>query len=607
MGQAPVSKSEFERAKTWFDENRVLFPVDVGDFFGRILAVYLSLVQGAIRAKHTLQTLRQAMGISPKSERGSRDTTQVPQAQPSLDELDAESRKKYEEILQKRTEVIRKKGEYDRDLKRLRPKEKSPQLELALDSAFEMLFSYPISACQEQEQKQVVERMKEFGKTRGLHVAYDYPERVDLEVIVTNIRYKVETVTDPETGKSVRASMADEGPAGFALTWRAISNLIKMHVGFAIPINRIAMMIGQPEISSSKICRVSEYVANSLLPVYLVLAEQLADARFLSGDDTKTKILDLAENQDEQSLSRQIDSHFGWTAPRADGNGDKKAVNVSLLMGRTEEDPRSTIRFFRTHVGSVGNLLDRLLEWRNPKEKRLVFQGDLSSSNLPRAPEVLERFQIEVAGCAAHARRPFWRYREDDMSLCYSLLKGFLKLSHLESVIDARGRTRENVLKYRGRYGRLYWEAIRNRCEAAVSGKVPGFACYPKGIMPDIWPPGTDLHKAAMYIINHFDELTLYLGTPELAYTNNSSERALRIEKCMLDSSKFRKTRNGRAVLDILRTINATCTAARLDITDYLRYVFKHSEQLHAEPERFTPFAVAQYLEQERKSQNSRA
>ena len=56
--------------------------------------------------------------------------------------------------------------------------------------------------------------------------------------------------------------------------------------------------------------------------------------------------------------------------------------------------------------------------------------------------------------------------------------------------------------------------------------------------------------------------------------------------------SKFRKTRDGRARLDVLRTINASCTAARLDITDYIRYCHKHPEELRAHPERFTPFAV---------------
>ncbi len=60
------------------------------------------------------------------------------------------------------------------------------------------------------------------------------------------------------------------------------------------------------------------------------------------------------------------------------------------------------------------------------------------------------------------------------------------------------------------------------------------------------------------------------LLAPELENTNDGRERALRIEKCILNGFKFRKTKRGRAVLEILRTISAICTSAKLDLTVYL-------------------------------------
>jgi hypothetical protein len=96
------------------------------------------------------------------------------------------------------------------------------------------------------------------------------------------------------------------------------------------------------------------------------------------------------------------------------------------------------------------------------------------------------------------------------------------------------------------------------------------------------------LYEAAAYIVNHFEELTLYLRNPRLEMSNNARERALRIEKCMLSSSQFRKTRNGRATLDILRTMNATCTAAELELADYLKYIYKHRHEVAENPEAFT-------------------
>jgi hypothetical protein len=460
-----------------------------------------------------------------------------------------------------------------------------------------MLFSSPIAGRQASGERREVDRVTEFEKDASFHVAYDYPKRLDFKCTVTEINYQVETVTDLKTGKSVRASMIQDGPEGFQLTWGAVSNLVKMHVGFAIPIHRIVLMIGQPEFSSSKICRVLQYVAMHWVDVYLALADELSDVGFLSGDDTVTKVLEPHDTGQADPICDEIDERFGWIQDRADAMGKKKQLNVSLIMGKPEKDPRSTIRFFRTHAGSVGNLLTKILESRNPKAGPVIFQGDLSSSNLP-TPAVREKVELKLAGCGAHARRPFWRHREDDGSLCYFMLRGFLALSELESKIDRLGRTRENVLKIRGRYGQLIWQALRNRCMAAMTGEVSGPATYPRGITPDIWPPNTDLHRAANYVVKHFEELTLYLKHPELEYTNNGSERGVRIEKCMLSSSKFRKTKRGRVTLDILRTMNATCTAAGVDLTDYLIFVFTHLKELHHEPERFTPFAFARSRDQ---------
>jgi hypothetical protein len=599
-----ISKQELITLISWLKTAENL-PADVRTGLSRVFAVYSNLAQGAARSKRTLTTLRQAMGLIPKSERGKSQQSETPTTEPaaapsqiSMDGWDPQRVQAYEDLQKKRKELVRQKADYARQLKTLGkiPEATPEQMSFELASPDEMLFSFPVGLREEINKDPKVDRMNEFGKTSGLHVAHDHPKRVEVKIVVTEIQYKVETVTDPETGKSVRASMADEGPEGCLYTWTGIANLMKLHVGFAIPIHRLSLIIGQPEFTPANIYRALRRTALGLLPVYLHLAEELSDSQILSGDDTATKVLDRIEATDPDALSRKIDEELGFAHPYANGKGIKQALNVSLLVGRPQSDPRSTIRFFRTHVGSVGNLVNTLLMQRSPKAGPVIFQGDLSNTNLP-TPEMRELFQMALAGCGAHARRPFWRFRDQDESLCYFMLRGFLLLSRIEKLIDARGRTHERVLKLRGKYGRRVWQALKNRCIAATTGNVPTPGTYPSGIRPNVWPPGSELHKAAAYVINHFKSLTLYLDHTALEYTNNGRERALRIEKCMLSSSKFRKNRNGRAVLDVLRTINSTCTAARIDPADYMRYVFKQGEELHDHPERFTPYAVAKILE----------
>jgi hypothetical protein len=465
-----------------------------------------------------------------------------------------------------------------------------------------MVFTAPMSESLEQEKSMTANR-ETFQSPRGLHVAYDHPTRLDLEMRITKIQYHVETLTDLRTGESQRASLIEEGPPKSSYTWRTISNLIKMHVGFAIPTHRIALMLGHPGFNSGKICRTLKYVAALFLPVYLILPELLSETSLLSGDDTTTKVLDLNSDENEThedkdpepSLHQLLDQQLGWQSQRADGKGGKKSLNVSLVSGRIDDDPRSTIHFFRTHLGSVGNLLSRILEWRSPKSGKITLQGDLSSTNLPEKM-IRDKIVFEIAGCLAHARRPFWRYREEDIGFCYYMLTGFVKLIGLEKRIDFEGRTVERILRIRGRYGRMIWQALRNRCLAAMTGTRPTRTTDSKCSI-QTWPPDHPLYTAAQYLVNHFDELTRYLNNPYLEPTNNGRERGLRIEKCMLSSSKFRKTRNGRAVLDILRTLNATCTAAELDLATYLKYIARYEDELLENPQQFTPYSVAKKLQ----------
>ncbi|MBP7992859.1 MAG: transposase, partial [Candidatus Magasanikbacteria bacterium] len=506
----------------------------------KVFSTYAALLSGHARAKGVLHTLRQAMGFIPKSENGR-------QLLNTREEPSEEALKEISELNAKKREVQAQLATYTRRLEVLMPpRVDSNQGTLDFAAPSEMLFSYPTVDREANKLPMKVDRMSHFNNIKGLKATYDKTTRVNLAIKVTETEYTVETLEDPYTGKRVRASMLEVGPEQFQLTWMAIGNLVKMHVGFAIPMNRLELMLSQPEFTSSKMCRVFEYLVENIHPVYLELAIQLAQVKIMWGDDTDTKVIELYE-VNENSFACKIDEKLGWISEKADGSGSKKNLNVSLLMGKTDVDPRSTIRFFRTHTGNLGNLITKVLAFRKKESGQLIFQGDLSNANLPTA-ELRELYKLLIAGCGAHARRPFWKLRDSDPDLCYYMLSGFLMLGHIERLIDNKGRNRENILKYRGRYGKMIWQALKNRCEASISGRSVGRFGVRNNDKLLQWAPGMKLHQACNYVIKNYEALTRYLENPYLLYTNNTCERALRIEKCMLDSSKFRKTRKGRAV-----------------------------------------------------------
>ena len=612
-----LSRAEYDLLQTWTEVHGVSLPEGINTLIHKLLRSYWSLFEKGGNSLQLLRRLREQMGFTPKSEKGSQEFKNTPVSSESasdvLKEIEAEiaeSEKKILDLNKSREELLDAFKRYGYQIGALKRAVSQLHLQRKYKTSIsdpnkedlrfmrpeEAVFTSAMVSKNTCEEKKRVDRMALFERVKGMHSSTDKTIRYEMKVLVTQIEYEVETVTDPLSGKSVRACMDDEGPAGSSLTWLSYENLLKMHAGFATPIHRIELMLGHEAFSAGKMYRALEWIANFCLPIYLHLPEALSDAAILSGDDTPIKVLDLSEapKKEGENIHQTVDESLKWRSGRADGKGDKKALNVTLITGRVTEDPRSTIHFFRTHIGSYGNLLTRILEIRNPKKKKIVIQGDLSSSNKPEV-WMREKFEMIYAGCGAHGRRPFWRHRNDDREFCYYVLQCFLIISQVEKMIDAVGRTEKSITKYR-RYAKLAWKAIYNRCQAAITGERPTITTDSRHAIRQ-WPPQTYLYDAAKYILEHYEKLTYYLKEPRLNWTNNDQERGLRFEKCLQDAAKFKGNRNGRTILDILRTILATCTAAQVEVSDYLRWIYKNRDHLKTNPQDYAPFAYAQCLD----------
>jgi len=444
-------------------------------------------------------------------------------------------------------------------------------------------------------------RSKKKVRARRSFTAEFKSEAVELVKVMTKtIHLSVETVTDPRTGKSVTASTDDIGPPNSQATWVAIANTIIAVIGYAIPINRLAIMLEKscPYFTSSRICFYLKMSAELFLPIYTCLGDdEIPDCDVLQGDDTKGRVIEIQkalkdggelDEPVEGSLIAKVADVFGRVFNKKRGKGKKRSLNVSVVIGKTViDDPRSYIFFFRSHLGTFGDLLTKMLEGRSPKKKKLTILSDLATTNLV-SDELYRKFDITHAGCGAHARRPFWRHKKKDQRLCYWMLSAFLVLEQIEDRIDELGRTRERIVRYRERYGRKVWAAILKRCEAVLRGET---------VYGHYWPKTSELYISCQYIVKHYPELTRYLGDPRLPSNNNLSERVLRWDKIMEDASKFRMTEAGRLHVDILRTVVHTCSAAGVELKDYLLFVFKNRDAVAATPRQYTPYAYALQLD----------
>jgi len=464
--------------------------------------------------------------------------------------------------------------------------------------------------------------------------------RYDFAVTVKRIELEVEKkVLVGEGGKRhvVSGSTSDWGPAGFQVTWSALATLSTLTAQYALPLHRLGTLLSSPQkkFSAASLGRMLHYVAERLLPIYFELALQLSSSDYLAGDDTSCRVLEVSAwlekvradptvaskeqppwsgyatpraaeesvrrceelrrdrirrrndgdrsavptRAETPSLGVLIGKRFPFVSRRRNGDGPKEAMHTTVVTGRSvADDPTSLVVFYRSHLGSCGNLFDMFLEHRDRKRRGVVLQGDLSSSNMVIAKELLEHFKVRFIGCSAHARRPFAQYEEDDPVMCGAMLHSFTGLAIHEDQLDVWGRNEKNVLAVRGTESRELWTSILDYANT----------------MTLQWSKGTTLGAAARYVINHFDELTAYLDDPRLEPSNTLSERMLRTEKLIEGSALFRKTLEGRFVLDVVRTILQTAVAAKAPVHEYLVSVLRRCEDEVAEhPERFTPRAWA--------------
>jgi hypothetical protein len=462
--------------------------------------------------------------------------------------------------------------------------------------------------------------------------------RYDFAVTVTRLELDVEkkVVVDDKGERHVLcASTSEYGPPRYSVTWSALATLAVMVGQFAMPFNRLATMLSTAgkRFTAGSLSRMLHYVAERLVPIYLQLTSELAQSDILAGDDTSCRVLEVAEyfakaKADESaarkdkppwsdyqtsdacaaslqrctqarrkrekrradgdrevkrtadetpSLAVLIGGKLTFESPRRNGDGSKQSLNTTVVSGRSAaDDPRSLIVLYRSHLGGCGNLLEALLRLRDKKARDVVLQGDLSTTNLVTSPELTNRFNIKSIGCSAHARRPFANYEHEDPVRCSFMLHMFLGLAIHEQQLDVFGRNRDNVLAVRQDESRAAWAQILSIAKD----------------MTETWSKETKLGAGARYIIKHFDKLTAYLDDPRLEPTNNLRERMLRMEKLIEGSSMFRKSLEGRFVLDVVRTLLQTAVAAGVPVHEYLVAMLRADpDEVANHPERFTPRA----------------
>jgi hypothetical protein len=638
----PLGPEGRQELAFWVAQNSESLPPVVKDALSHYNRLLDGLAGDKRRLKSTLAELRRALGIVASSEKrkGSGDpigaTTKAGDSKPKdpkerlrlsllrSQELEAWHKrliKQHKRKIKKLTEALMKVEDIEltpEDLAEAAKESAEYQARLALGDGPQAALESPKQAFMQGGDVRIEERTEIASVSPELLAGEDVVARMTDErtrygfnLTVSVITVEVEKLVVKDAGASTRvisASTREFGPPRMDVTWDFLTNMSIMVAQYAMPFNRLGSLLTVPgkRFTSAMLSRMFCYVARRFAPIYLHNFRSLSNARLLSGDDTKTKVnefarfqkavevdpatageapwLSYATREDAEaafktdaapSLGVLTSRTLGFESDRKDGHGAKKSLQTTVIWGRSvAEDPRSAIVFYRSHIGSFGNLLSICLGLRQPEFKDLIVQTDLSTTNLTSD----ERFDLELAGCTSHARRPFALYEDDDPDSCTYMLHLFKGLYIYEKALDLVGRNDVNVTAVRGVNGREMWDEIKEHAER----------------MSLRWSKATKLGDAVHYILRHFKKLTTYLDNPIIAISNDFSERMLRMENLIEANALFRNSLEGRFALDINRTILQTAIAARAPLQDYVNHVLRASPAaVMAEPEAFTALAYA--------------
>jgi hypothetical protein len=443
--------------------------------------------------------------------------------------------------------------------------------------------------------------------------------RVGFQLVVEETEVKVESAFSRESGAVARADTSGLGPARSRVTWDGLVSLMTLMVGYLVPANRIGLLLGGvgAYFTTARCLAHLRYVAQRLLPVHLAHARALGSARLLQTDDTPARCPEVvraksAHEEDPENnplpwaewkskfevnvkppaedapLARKLAYHLGFANDNKTG-GKRKVFNTTVLTGKAREDDlRSFIVLYHSHLGQAGDLLSHLLLQRQserrggpekPTDREQVFLvSDLLKTNPPTSSALGEDFEIVWGGCMHHARRNFVLAADDDYINCTNVRMLFDAIAMYERRLTEVGRREKNVLAVRQLLTGPLWEVIRLQSIA----------------LAERWPKGTPVGKAARFVINHFEKLTVHTKHAHMPDNNTLSERMLRPEKLMHGSSLFRWSIEGRAAWNVVRGIYQTCALVGVDFRSYLRHVLiTRPEDVAANPDAFTPLAFS--------------
>ncbi len=109
--------------------------------------------------------------------------------------------------------------------------------------------------------------------------------------------------------------------------------------------------------------------------------------------------------------------------------------------------------------------------------------------------------------------------------------------------------------------------------------------------------PNSGLGQAILYMLKHWEKMTLFLRAPGAPLDNNICERALKKAILHRENALFYLSENGAHVGDLFMSLIHTCQLCGVNPFDYLTALQRHAGELSATPRNWMPWNYRATLE----------
>lgn len=299
-----------------------------------------------------------------------------------------------------------------------------------------------------------------------------------------------------------------------------------------------------------------------LFPLYnATLRVGMRTATGLGIDDTGGMVISIMRQiKEEMAAAKRLGK------PESDVRTGINATGVRL------DTPAGIVVLFATGLHHAGELLNRLMKYRDASAPKLVKTSDAAAKNFDHdhADKLIE------AICHAHCYL-LWLAVKSKYPAQYAVAGAIYKqIFDNDDVAKKRGMTAEERMAYHALHSKSLLDKLKTMCLKLVEDKL----VEPNGAL---WEP-------VSFVLNQWPRLTKFYEEPGVPLHTNLVEQILITVSRYLGVSFNYQTENGSGVGDRHMSLIVTAKANGIEPVAYLTDCLTNHDDLARRPEHYLPW-----------------